>query len=72
MSIITLQNVSKTYGEGEIAVHALRGVDLTIEQGDFVAVAGPSGSGKSTMLNIMSGLDRPTEAMLLLGQKSRN
>ncbi|MEE2904115.1 MAG: ABC transporter ATP-binding protein [Myxococcota bacterium] len=61
MSIISLQNVSKTYGEGEIAVHALRGVDLTIEQGDFVAVAGPSGSGKSTMLNIMSGLDRPTE-----------
>ena len=60
MSIITLQNVSKTYGEGEIAVHALRGVDLSIENGDFVAVAGPSGSGKSTMLNIMSGLDRPS------------
>ena len=60
MSIITLQNVSKTYGEGEIAVHALRGVDLNIEEGDFVAVAGPSGSGKSTMLNIMSGLDRPS------------
>ena len=67
MSIIELKNVSKTYGEGEIAVHALRGVDLSIEKGDFVAVAGPSGSGKSTMLNIMSGLDRPTMGQCHIG-----
>ena len=67
MSIISLKNVSKTYGEGEIAVHALRGVDLSIEKGDFVAVAGPSGSGKSTMLNIMSGLDRPTNGQCHIG-----
>lgn len=67
MSIISLKNVSKTYGEGEIAVHALRGVDLSIEKGDFVAVAGPSGSGKSTMLNIMSGLDRPTSGQCHIG-----
>jgi putative ABC transport system ATP-binding protein len=67
MSIINLQNVTKTYGEGEIAVHALRGVDLNIEKGDFVAVAGPSGSGKSTMLNVMSGLDRPTSGQCHIG-----
>jgi len=67
MSIIELQNVSKIYGEGEIAVHALKGVDLSIEQGDFVAVAGPSGSGKSTMLNIMSGLDRPSSGHCKIG-----
>jgi len=66
MSLIELKNVTKVYGEGDIAVHALRGVDLTLEEGDFVAVAGPSGSGKSTMLNIMSGLDRPTAGSCVL------
>jgi len=70
MSLIELKNVTKVYGEGDIAVHALRGVDLTLEEGDFVAVAGPSGSGKSTMLNIMSGLDRPTDrSCTLAGHK---
>lgn len=67
MNIIELKNVSKTYGQGEIAVHALRDVSLTLKSGDFVAVAGPSGSGKSTLLNIMSGLDRPTSGECAIG-----
>ncbi len=59
-SIIKLQGVVKDYGQGDVIVHALRGVDLDLAKGDFAAIAGPSGSGKSTMLNIMSGLDKPT------------
>jgi len=66
MSLIQLDNITKVYGKGDIAVHALRGVDLTLEKGAFVAVAGPSGSGKSTMLNIMSGLDRPTSGSCMI------
>lgn len=72
MSLIELKNVTKVYGEGDIAVHALRGVDLTLRKGDFVAVAGPSGSGKSTMLNIMSGLDRPTGGTCTLAGQTIN
>ena len=60
-TIIELQNVKKIYGTGQAAMMALRGIDLQIEQGDFVAVMGPSGSGKSTCLNILGCLDSPTE-----------
>jgi putative ABC transport system ATP-binding protein len=59
-SIVSLQGVTKDYGEGEVVVHALRGVDFNLQTGDFAAIAGPSGSGKSTMLNIIGGLDKPT------------
>ncbi|MBW2061473.1 MAG: ABC transporter ATP-binding protein [Deltaproteobacteria bacterium] len=59
-SIVRLKEVTKDYGQGEVVVHALRGVDLVIQAGDFVAMAGPSGSGKSTLLNIIGGLDGPT------------
>ena len=59
-SIVTLKSVSKDFGQGDVIVHALRGVDLTIESGDFTVMAGPSGSGKTTLLNIIGGLDRPT------------
>lgn len=52
--------LTKTYGEGPAAVHALRGVDLDIPEGEFVVLLGPSGSGKSTLLNILGGLDRPS------------
>ncbi len=54
------EGVTKVYGTGPAAVHALRGVDLEVPQGEMVVVLGPSGSGKSTMLNIMGGLDRAT------------
>jgi putative ABC transport system ATP-binding protein len=57
--IIQLSDITKTYGQGEMAVRALRGVSLTIEAGDFVAVMGASGSGKSTLMNVIGCLDRP-------------
>ena len=61
MSILQVQNLKKVYGTGETAVHALDGVDLSVEKGEFVAVVGTSGSGKSTLLHMLGGLDRPTE-----------
>ena len=57
MNIVECTNVTKTYLQGQVNVQALRGVNLTIEKGGFVALAGPSGSGKTTMLNIIGGLD---------------
>lgn len=58
--LIDVQGLIKTYGDGDAAVHALAGVDLTIGRGEFVAIMGPSGSGKSTLMNIIGCLDRPT------------
>ena len=58
--LIELRGITKTYGQGQAAFQALRGVDLLIEQGDFVAVMGPSGSGKSTVMNLLGCLDTPT------------
>jgi putative ABC transport system ATP-binding protein len=57
-AIVKLGGVTKDYGDGQVTVHALRGIDLTIEAGAFAAMAGPSGSGKSTLLNVIGGLDR--------------
>jgi len=56
--------LSKTYGEGETAVHALRGVDLAVRRGEFIVLLGASGSGKSTLLNILGGLDVPSSGTL--------
>lgn len=60
MSILQTQNLKKIYGSGETEVHALDGVNLTVEKGEFLAIVGTSGSGKSTLLHMLGGLDRPT------------
>jgi putative ABC transport system ATP-binding protein len=64
-ALIELRGITKTFGSGEGAFQALRGVDLTIQAGDFVAVMGPSGSGKSTMMNILGCLDVPSTGEFL-------
>ena len=61
MALLTLQGIGKRYRQGEVEVDALRGVDLTLEEGEFAALVGPSGSGKTTLLNIIGGLDAPSE-----------
>lgn len=70
MSVISLQGIKKIYHLGDNTVHALRGVSLDIEEGEFVAITGPSGSGKSTMMHILGCLDSPSEGSYLLNGKN--
>ncbi|MBE0644153.1 MAG: ABC transporter ATP-binding protein [Bacteroidetes bacterium] len=69
MEVIRLNAVHKTYSDNGVPVHALRGINLSITQGEFVVIAGPSGSGKTTLLNIMGALDKPTEGSVFLEQE---
>jgi len=68
-SIITVKDIYKTYGEGDAATHALRGLSATVTQGEFSAIMGPSGSGKSTLMNIIGCLDRPTSGTYILDEE---
>ena len=61
MSVIKAENVTKTYNETKVPVHALNGINLEVAEGEFTAIVGPSGCGKTTLLNILGGLDHPTE-----------
>jgi putative ABC transport system ATP-binding protein len=63
-SAILLEGVTKTYGSGEVAVHALRGIDLDVRAGQFVVVLGPSGSGKTTLMNLVGGMEPPTDGRI--------
>ncbi len=65
MAIISTKSLTKTY-QGAVPVHALKGVDLVIEEGEFTAIVGPSGSGKTTLLNILGGLDRPSGGSIVV------
>ena len=69
MQLLEVTNLSKTYGQGETAVHALRGATFAVPKGEFVAVVGESGSGKSTLLNLIGGLDTPTAGKVLIDGK---
>jgi putative ABC transport system ATP-binding protein len=64
--ILRTENVIKTYMSGEVLVEALKGINLSIKKGEFTAIAGPSGSGKSSFLNLISGLDHPTQGKVFL------
>jgi len=63
-ALIHIDGITKTYGTGEVAVHALRGVDLTVPAGQFVVVLGPSGSGKTTLMNLIGGLESPSSGSI--------
>jgi len=69
MNVIELRNVKKNYPLGATTVHALRGVDLTIKEGDFISIVGPSGSGKTTLLNIIGCIDHATEGSVKIHGK---
>ncbi len=66
MEVIRTENLTKSYGKGEAKIDALKGVNLTINQGEIVAVIGPSGSGKSTLLHMLGGVDRPTSGKVFV------
>jgi putative ABC transport system ATP-binding protein len=66
MPVVDVRGVTRVYDTGKVQVHALRGVDMKVEEGEFLAIMGPSGSGKSTLMNVLGCLDRPTAGSYLL------
>ena len=69
MSLFEVKNLKKTYQIGDVKTDALRGVNLSVNKGEFTAIAGPSGSGKSTLLHLMGGLDKPTSGEVYLNEQ---
>jgi putative ABC transport system ATP-binding protein len=67
MEILRVENLTKWYGEGETAVHALDGVSFSVNKGEFIAIVGPSGSGKSTLMHLLGGVDRPSGGAVYVG-----
>lgn len=66
MSVIKTENLVKTYTQGDYTIHAVNGVSLSVEKGEFTVICGPSGSGKTTLLNIIGGLDTPTSGRVTI------
>jgi putative ABC transport system ATP-binding protein len=69
LAIVTCRGLHREYQQGTVTVHALRGVDLDVEPGEFTALMGPSGSGKTTLLNLIGALDRPTSGSIVVDGK---
>lgn len=69
MNLLEVKSISKIYGSGETAVHALKDVSFSVPKGEFVAIVGESGSGKSTLLNMLGALDNPTSGKVLIDGK---
>ncbi|MCU4163536.1 ABC transporter ATP-binding protein [Carboxylicivirga caseinilyticus] len=72
MNVIEVKNLSKIYNDSEVKVHAVQGIDLAIQEGEFTAIVGPSGCGKTTFLNMLGGLDQPTEGSIRVGETMVN
>ena len=67
MKVIDIENVTKIYNDSEVKVHAVNGISLSFEEGEFAAIVGPSGSGKTTLLNLIGGIDKPTKGDIIIG-----
>ena len=72
MNIIEVKKLSKTYNDSEVKVHAVQGIDLEIQEGEFTAIVGPSGCGKTTFLNMLGGLDQPSDGTIRIGDTMVN
>lgn len=72
MKVIEIEKLVKIYNDSEVKVHAVNGISLDFEEGDFAAIVGPSGSGKTTLLNMVGGLDQPTEGTINIGGVAMN
>lgn len=68
MKVIDIKNLHKTYNDSEVKVHAVQGINLQIEEGEFTAIVGPSGCGKTTFLNMVGGLDKPSSGSIRIGE----
>ena len=66
MELLSVENLSKSYGKGEAKVDALKNINLSIKKGEFIAIVGPSGSGKSTLLHLLGGVDKPTSGNVFI------